>query len=708
MKQSYRSTNKYFAADKADKTVAHLMDKAEGWFNTLIENSYLDKIQRSWRYYYGIFHDDNYGGHEVYFDGEQGELVQVAVNHYRNIAKNMLVMVTSTRPVFQPRSVNTDHKSLAQTELAQGLLEYYMRDKNLEDYIKKAVEYAIVMSSGFIKMEWNGTSGEVYDYIDIDEERIVSYDEEGNPLDENDEILEPHPIYEGDVEFSNLSPLDVVFDTSKDDYKKHNWVLTRSFKNKFDLAAKFPELEDKIKKLKTKDEEQRTKTSLIGLDETQDVAVYEFFHVSTEALPGGRYIMYLDEDIILMDTPMPYRRLPVYRISPADLLGTPYGYTTMFDLLPLQETHNSLTSTIMTNQNAFGVQNIYVPRGADISVNQLEGALNIIEGNPGAGKPEPLNLTATPAEVFNFMQQIERSMEVISGVNSVARGNPEASLRSGNALALVQAQALQFVSGLQQSYIRLIEDVGTGLIHLLQDYANVPRIAAIAGKSKKTLMKEFTRDDIDSINRVVVDVGNALSQTTAGKVQMAEQMLQMGLITSPEQYFSVINTGKLETMTLGAEKENLLIADENERLIQGQEVVATALDNHDLHIREHRNVLRDSDLRFDPELVARTLAHIQEHINLLRTTDPDLLAILQEQPLGPPQGSAISPQNAAPGQPAAPGQAPPSSMMNNPEAQSLDALQNQNLPMPQPAQPPAGFEGLPQTPQQLFNQNTGG
>ena len=53
-------------------------------------------------------------------------------------------------------------------------------------------------------------------------------------------------------------------------------------------------------------------------------------------------------------------------------------------------------------------------------------------------------------------------METLSGVNSVARGNPEASLQSGTALAMVQSQALQFMSGLQQSYIQLIEDVGTG------------------------------------------------------------------------------------------------------------------------------------------------------------------------------------------------------------------------------------------------------
>ena len=37
------------------------------------------------------------------------------------------------------------------------------------------------------------------------------------------------PIYEGDVQFKNLSPFDVVFDTNKED-THHDWVLCRSFK----------------------------------------------------------------------------------------------------------------------------------------------------------------------------------------------------------------------------------------------------------------------------------------------------------------------------------------------------------------------------------------------------------------------------------------------------------------------------------------------
>ena len=115
----------YFAADKADDTVSFLKSKANLWFSTLHQNKYLDKIRRSWASYHGAYYGfEGSDGHEITFGGEQGELANIAVNHYRNIASHMLVMVTATRPSFQPRAANMDHKTEVQTYLAHGILEY--------------------------------------------------------------------------------------------------------------------------------------------------------------------------------------------------------------------------------------------------------------------------------------------------------------------------------------------------------------------------------------------------------------------------------------------------------------------------------------------------------------------------------------------------------------------------------------------------------
>lgn len=703
---SSKRQDTYFAADEVDKLVSHLTKKSDSWFNSLTSSDYLSKVQRSWQSYHGQYYEN---AHAISWGGESGELVNLAVNHYRNIAQNILTMVTSTRPSFQARAINTDLKSQIQTNLANGLLEYYMRDKRLEQDLKRAVEYAIVLGSGYIKMEWNSTTGEIHDVIEA-EKQI-------NPeTGEEESIGKDYPIYQGDAEFTVLSPFDVVFDTTKEN-SKMDWQLCRSFKNKFDIAEKFAaedvSLYDDITGVRTKSEQAQYRISLTPFDETCDVPIYEFFHRPTESLPQGRYVLYLTKDIILVDTILPYRKLPIFRITAADILGTPYGYTGMWDLLPIQDAVNSLYSTILTNQHTFGVQNVVSERDSGLTMTQLSSGLNHLEINPGSNPPTALNLTQTPGEIFNFLQMLERSMETVSGINSVARGNPDPkqNLRSGNALALVQSQALQFISGLQQSYIHLIEDVGTNLVTLLQDFASVPRIAQIAGKSNTTYMKEFTGKDLSAINRVIVDAGNALAQTTAGRSEMATQMMQMNLIKTPEEYLSVINTGKLETMTESQNKQLLLIRAENERLTDGKvEVIAILTDDHNLHLREHQAVLADPDLRMDKDLVDRALGHIQEHINLL--SDPMNASILQQlgqtpiAPVLPPQ-PGMPPQGAPPAgaAPAAPG--PESNLQTNAPANDPGLQTQMAGELPAPAQPAENPEGGPSTASEQFNRMIG-
>ena len=669
----------YFAQKKAEDCAGILLAKGDSFFNLLRANAYLEKMSRMWRAYHGAYSNDLGYGHRVEFSGEQGELTMLPVNHFANIAQHIFTMITANRPMMEARAVNTDYKSLAQTYVANGVLDYYMREKHLEDCLKKAAEMAIVLGSGYVKLDWNATAGDAYD---------------ADP--ETGEM-----VYEGELEFTNLSPFDVVVDGTKETWN-NEWILTRSFQNRYNLIAKYPELREKLLGAKPKNQSAVYRLAVFSNDDTDDIPVYEFYHKRTEAMPDGRYMLFVDSNIVLLDTKMPYRVLPVFRITPREIMGTPYGYTPMFDIFPIQEGINSLYSTIMTNQNAFGVQNLFVPRGADIAVNTLDGAMNIIEGN---ARPEALQLTSTPPEVFNFLNMLIQSAETISGVNSVTRGNPEASLKSGTALALVQSMSLQYISGLQQSYVKLIEDVGTAIIQILKDFAMTPKVIALVGKNNRPLLKEFTGEQISAINRVVVDVGNPLSRTTAGRVQMAEQMLQMNLIKSPEQYFQVINTGKIETMFEGEMNELLLIKSENEQMLEAKEVLVSPLDKHRLHINEHKAVLSDPDLRRDPDLVRLVLDHIEKHLNALRETDPALLQLVGEQPLPP-----IGQQQGIPGQ-EMPSNAslqgsPMEQMMasqggNVQAGETVQAATGQALQVPGMPSPPPPFENMPVTADQM-------
>ena len=142
-----------------------------------------------------------------------------------------------------------------------------------------------------------------------------------------------------------------------------------------------------------------------------------------------------------------------------------------------------------------------------------------------------------------------------------------------------------------------------------------------------------------------------------------------------------MNTGNLNTLTEYQQNELLLIRGENEKLAEGKEVIAIAVDQHILHIKEHKGVLSDPDLRMDADLVSKVTSHIDEHIELLRQTDPGLLSIIGEQPLGPEAGTP--PNMDAPGQNL--NQAP---VQGAPAGSPMEQMPPVNMPnMPEPPPP---------------------
>src|SRR5690606_23767070 len=146
------------------------------------------------------------------------------------------------------------------------------------------------------------------------------------------------------------------------------------------------------------------------------------------------------------------------------------------------------------------------------------------------------------------------------------RGQPEAFLKSGAALAMVASQAVQFSNGLQSAWIQFLEDAGTGLIKMLQRKAALPRIAVIAGKDNRSQVREFTGADLSDINRVIVDVGSPMAQTISGRIQMADNLLERQMIKRAEEYIQVAETGRLDPIIDDDRSEQLLIDAENEAL----------------------------------------------------------------------------------------------------------------------------------------------
>lgn len=592
----------YWALAAGKDITEHIKKRKDEYWQFLSTSGVLEELQRSYKLFYGNSAID---------EMNNGKTV-MSVNHYASLVRSLHNIVTQNRPAFEARAVNSDYESQAVTLLANGLLDYYLREKRLEDNLKEACMLALYLREGWITAEWDSQLGQAYGV---------------NPESGT-------PIMEGDVSFETRNILEIIRPATG----AANWYIIRKQINRFDLIAKFPELETELLEAKTSIAERR-KWSLSYIADVEinddDCELLVFYHAKTPAMPEGRMVECVG-DVILTDGPLPYKRPYIFSIKAMNTIQTGFGHSPAMDLMPLQNSLDTCFSVALSNINSFGVGTLVSEKGS-LSVSQIREGLQHLEHNKGSEAPHVLNMLQIPPEVMNFASSMVQNAETISGVNSVARGNVEHQM-SGTAMALVAQQALTFSSNLQASYNGLIENVGSALIELLQTYAVVPRVAQIAGKSKKSFMREFKGDDLQGINKIVVDSANAFTKTNAGKVEVANNLLNTGLIKNAEQYLQVIQTGTLEPLLEHETAQLMLIREENEALSEGGQVVAIMTDDHPTHVLEHAVVLSDPMVRSNPQITQAALAHIQQHIDLASNQSPVLAAMLKQQNFAPPPG----------------------------------------------------------------------
>jgi hypothetical protein len=686
---------RYWASLPRDEIGAELLDRKDRYYRHMRDTGLFTRMRQAYQEYYGISSTQRWGG-DVWFGGEQGEQVRLGANHLRSLTQHTLVMATGQRPAFDVRCINMDAKSQEQASIARGVLEYYLIEQRLEARLKKAAEIALVMGRGYVRTLWDQAAGKMVDHIDAASEP----DEDGNPVETQPEVT----VYEGDLKVDVLTPYDVIKPLTKD-WNDCTWCMVRVPASRWDLAAQYPEFAEDILQQSTNylDRETTLLTRTFTAEYEDDwVWLYEFYHLPTPALPEGRLVSFVSDRAVLLDGPLPYDRLPVYAIDPGSIFDTSDGYASCWDLMGVQRMADAILSAAATNYDAFAIQNIVVEEGTDLNPLEVAGGLNFLKVPRGTEHlPQGVNLTAMPPQFLDYYALLIKNAETLSGINSVARGDPQASLKSGAALALVQAMAVQYISGFQNSWNRLIEDVSTGVVGMLKRFAHTEKMVAIAGADKRFKMRFWTGADLEKVTRVVVDSGNPLSHILSGKVRLAEWFMELLKQGHPPEVFArvvqVLETGRLEPLTQSSQKELARIKEECEALVQGpavkplvdpitqmpavDELTGAPLmevenwpvlvtDQHMLCIQEKLSVLSTQESRNDPKVVAAVLTQINAHIRHLRTADPLILAATG-QPLdmatGMPMGAGMGAGGPAGGKGAGPGADPASQTPGTPK-----------------------------------------
>ncbi len=567
--------------------------------------------------------------------GENGELLYVSFNDFRNLLQHILNMTVSQPPNMSATAINDDSESLIAAETFDGIFAYYMntyKSGRLLGQSRKAVEYCLVTDTGFMLSEWDQYAGN---------STGPKLGEDGAPAvdDRGQEQLN----FEGDMYFKARSTWDVFFDPGCEDEDEADWVIVRDQVNKYTYARRYKKYKTEILNAGISSEKITAwRRGMRRPSKTNMIDIFKFYHRPTAEMPMGRYAILLDPKTVLLDGPNPYDCLPVFSVRAMEGLGSIIGYAPANVIAPVQLSQNVLSSAMMTNYSMFGVQNVAVKDTDQYDVQEIAGSLNLLRYSDVP--PQALQLAKQADGINEFYLGLGTKGETLSGVNSVMRGDPESSLKSGKALGIVQAAAVQFQSALAASYAQFLKNTGNFMLQVFRKYATSKRVTQIVGKNEQQMSATWDEDTFGPIDRVSAELVDPAMRTLGYKTDLAMFMAQNNLTKTPQEFLTVLTTGQLKPVYRGEITELNTIHQENAEMLKGAEILnkkqkelqgagldpmmiqaqisqmaqqlappVIRWDNDDLHIEEHKSVACAPAVRRNGVVTQIVLAHIEAH-----------------------------------------------------------------------------------------------
>lgn len=672
--------DRYWATLDVEELAPELRDRANEYARFVLTTGRADRWRRNYCLMYGLDPDSARMSSRTTIGGSQGELIELRANALRSLAEAQHTLVCGSRPGWAASVSSLDSSATDSIPLVDAVLDHALIRRSAEPAANQVAMNALIFAEGWGSVRWDEQDGPATGIMGGD------VDELGDaPPDQAVRVT-----YLGDVLVLPHRPDCVVRDVGLDSNTPNDWIILVSQQNRWTLAELYPDHAEVITQgnARTELDDLRDQIFMGSTDSSlrlsrDQVWVYEFFHRSTPALPNGRYSL-LVNDMIVADGENKYGDIPVYPMIPDVEPGAPFGYSSNYDLMALQQAFDAAVTSFVSMTENLGQPGLWGgPNNAGIGVDVI-GGFNFIN-SPNKPEPVPYLDPSSVQIVVSAMKELAAMMTRLSGLPPTALGDVPSGA-SGDALAMMHALAVQSTSKMQAAYGKFFASAMFGVIRRYRTFATTERLVAVVGKGNKKRARRWTGADLAAIDAINVEMRAAVTRTATGRQQLADKWLMQGLIATPQQYMEVATTGSLTPLTDKPLSERALIERENEMMVDGQPARIAATHNHPAHINEHSVLLLDPDVLNDPVAYETVSQHLIEHVQTwqqISIAQPDLLAALG---IPPAPSSAMMMMGGAPADP----NANPAGDPNAPKPTPEPSPPNQPAKLEEANVPPGG------------------
>ena len=543
------------------------------------------------------------------------------VNHLHDMTETKVSQMCRMKPHVDILPTNDEFEDKNSAKAVKLLINHLWYINDMDTIIQKMQRNSRIFGESYLFIEWDESLGDLHPIwvaardgnIDLDqynEEGQVVVDSEGKPQ----KIDLKDPIKTGDIKYTVEIPWRVHLQRKKK-IEDVEYCFRTSVKATEDLKLDYPDLKEKIKS--SKNVKLYNQEDLVDQLMEEDTLIYEFFHIPTKHCPDGAYIKFTN-DVILEIKRYPYSHgsLPFVRLTDMDIPDVLNGISSYDMIRPLQNMHNNLSTLLAKNIYLTGHAKWVMPRGA-CKIESLGNDSTIVQYQ-GSTPPQMLQVKPNPSEAYQFRNHLVQEMGQVYGVQGVSRGAPPPGITAGVALQFLNEQEQERATSDVAKHNEMIQRIARSTIAVAGDYyaPDDGRMLRIVGKDNKYSIRHFDSANLSKDYDVRVQVGSALPESKAGKVQRIIEIMQMKPdLLSNERWIDLLEFGdteKLNTLITAAVKA---AESENEDILAGKPVgEPETWEDHIIHWKTHVRALQSRSFKEETPIDVRM--KMIEHISI--------------------------------------------------------------------------------------------
>lgn len=535
-------------------------------------------------------------------------------------------------PGFKPQNC----LAKAQNDAVKGnsFIKDFMNDCGFKNIYKKLITHADMFGVAWVKTGVDWSAG---DSISDIEANVVNEDGKTNKtvftLKEGRPFIDVIPIHE-------IFP-DNIYAESMDDINElvHRRVFSVSYiERKWGIKVS-PEKMDSMSIAGTNAQRE---FGFYKNDRSNYAYVYEYYQKPNAVYPDGRYVL-LIKDKVLYDGPLPYqnadnkRKIPFDFVTLQGIPGFMVGVTVYSQIIPIQETYNSVKNRYLEYINHIAIGQLYVYENSLVnpkSFTTKPGKIVMVKRN--SRLPQPVQKDKVSVDFISFTKSLEDDMLVAAGLSQLtAFGTSKSNVRTDGVVDKIDESD-------QNKLVNAVDNLSNIIVEVFKKviYCEQFRIKEIENALKAKPKDDYAvKNRLEFVNPEMITIVNRSflmqnDQTVDKKLQQASGLglynPQAGLsFLSKLNLVDALNCSYIQDTLDPSEKAtHELIEDEHYKIIE-EDTIPEVFDFHlhEQHLFEHNifrispevRMLEKTNEKKYKQILEQLDIHIKEHQKLIQS-----------------------------------------------------------------------------------------